>query len=155
MTYQDGYLEHIHSGVIYQPSKLWLYFLIGIYLVFSLTYILPIMALVLSTLTGLGSFNIVAIFLTLILLVFSLGMTFLALLSIVHWYYRLVKCGLVLTVAEGEPLVTAMGTYAFTQRLVYIFTNRKLITRANALYRCFIIQREARLDIVKKYPVIY
>jgi hypothetical protein len=155
VTYQDGYLEHIHSGIIYQPSKFWLYFLIGIYLVFALSYILPIMTVVLSSLTGFGGFNIVSIFAALILLIFSLGMTFLVLLSVVRWYYRFVKCGLVLTVAEGEPLVTAMGTYAFTQRLIYIFTNRKLITRANSLYRCFIIQREARLDIVKKYPVTY
>ncbi len=153
VTYQDGYLEHIHSGVIHQPSKFWLYFLIGLYLVFALSYVLPIMALVLSTLTGFGGFNIVSIFATLILLILSLGITFLVLLSMVRWYYRIVKCGLVLTVAEGEPLVTAMGTYAFTQRLVYIFTNRKLITRANALYRCFIIQREVRLDTVKEYPI--
>ncbi|NJR17179.1 MAG: FHA domain-containing protein [Calothrix sp. CSU_2_0] len=153
VTYQDGYLEHIHSGVVYQPSKFWLYFLIGIYLIFALSYILPIMTLVLSSLIGLGGFNIVALFATLILLIFSLGLTFLALITMVRWYYRFVKCGLVLAVTEGEPLVTAMGTYAFTQRLVYIFTNRKFITRANALYRCFIIQREARLDIVKKYPV--
>ncbi|BAZ38987.1 tetratricopeptide TPR_2 [Calothrix sp. NIES-4101] len=153
INYQDGYLEHIHSGVVYQPSKFLLYFLIGIYIVFALCYILPIIALLLSSLTGFGGFNLVSIFVALISLFFSLGTAFLVLLSIMRWYYRIVKCGLVLTVAEGEPLLTRMGTYAFTQRLLYIFTNRKLLTRANGLYRCFIIQREARLDIVKNYPV--
>ncbi len=154
VTYQDGYLEHIHSGVIHQPSKFWLYFLIGLYLVSALSNAIGFVNNLFSlNSSGFGGFNFFIFLITLISYIFSLGFTFILLFFLVRWYYRIVKCGLVFTVAEGEPLVTAMGTYAFTQRLVYIFTNRKLITRANSLYRCFIIQREARLDIVKKYPV--
>ncbi|MEA5570568.1 FHA domain-containing protein [Calothrix sp. UHCC 0171] len=150
ITYQDGYLEHIHSGVIYQPSKFWIYFLIGIYLIVALSYSLQFINALLFTI---GDFNIFILLSSVISLFFSLGFFFIFLLTIVRWYYRIVKSGLVLTVAEGEPLLTPMGTYAFTQRLLYIFTNRQLLTRANGLYRCFIIQREARLDIVKKYPL--
>ncbi|MUG98476.1 FHA domain-containing protein [Scytonema sp. UIC 10036] len=147
VTYQDGYLEHINSGVIYQPSKLWLYLLIGMYLLFGWIYIFPTWYVILGLLDFL-TFGLTAP----LSVVLSLASLLLFLPIIIRLYYRQVKCGLVLSVREGELYPTPMGTYTVTYRLIYIFINRKLMTRANALYRSFIIQREARLDVVEKYP---
>lgn len=148
VTYEDGYLEHINSGIIYQPSKLGLYLLIGIYLFFGWSFFFPVLNLFLPLLdfVSLGLTTPLSAILRLTLSLLSLPLC-------IKLYYRIFKCGLVLTVRESEAYLTVMGTYAFTERLIYIFTNRKLITRANALYRSFIIQREARLDVVEKYPL--
>lgn len=149
VNYQDGYLEHINSGVIYQPSKFWLYLLIiGYFLFGGIYFILPLF----SVFTILLSSSILE-FTALLLPLFGLALFFLFLPILIKWYYRTVKCGLVLTVREGEIYLNRMGGYAFTHRLVYLFTNRRLITRASALYRSFIIQREVRLNEVEKYPL--
>jgi len=97
VVYQDGYLEHLTSMVVWQPSKLGLY---------------------------VWSF---------FLLLFAIGTFGLALLLfpfMVKTYYRFNKCGLVFVVREGVS--------------VYMFTNRKLLTRANALYRATVMHREKR-----------
>lgn len=87
-----------------------------------------------------------------LILIFSIGSSALFVPLIVKWYYRIVKCGLVMTVREGEVYLSPMG-YAFSHRIIYFFSNRKLITRASSLYRNFIIQREIRLNAVESYPL--
>jgi tetratricopeptide (TPR) repeat protein len=137
LTYQDGYLEHIHSGFVYQPSRLVLYIL-SVLLVISIIVFL-------SQANSFGSLIInliVAVILTLIILP-----------GFAKIYYALFKCGLVLTVREGEFFTFGNDNFLYTNRLIYIFTNRKLLTRANGLYREFIIRREERLNIVENYPL--
>jgi hypothetical protein len=51
-------------------------------------------------------------------------------------YYRFVKCGAVLMVQEGIP--------------IYMFANRKYISRVNALCRQLTIVREDRMKLIKK-----
>jgi hypothetical protein len=103
VTYQDGYLDAINSCIVYQPSKLNLYILIG-----------------LSAILAFWSFGI-----TLLILPFS-----------VQGYYRLVKCGIVFTVKGGIP--------------VYMFSNRKYLSRANTLCKHVSIARESRIKTIKK-----
>lgn len=55
---------------------------------------------------------------------------------VVQAYYRLVKCGAVLMVKEGIP--------------IYMFANRKYISRINALRRQLTIVREDRIKLIKK-----
>jgi hypothetical protein len=61
----------------------------------------------------------------------TFGLSLLLLPLVAKFYYRIHKCGAVFKIAEGIS--------------VYIFTNRKLLARANALYRAAIGQREGRL----------
>jgi FHA domain len=148
LTYQDGFLEHINSGIIYQPSKLWLYVTLVGYFLFGLSFASPIWTAILSSIFNFLSFGILAP----LALIFSIASLAIFMPLIVKWYYRLVKCGLVMSVREGEIYLSPMG-YAFSHRLIYFFSNRKLITRASSLYRHFTIQREVRLNAVENYPM--
>lgn len=103
MVYQDGYLEDINSGVIYQPSKLALY---------------------------------VLIFMILILAIGTFGLALLLLPVVGRLYYRFKKSGLVFWIKEGVA--------------VYMFTNRKLLVRANNLYRDCSKLREERITKIKR-----
>jgi hypothetical protein len=70
--------------------------------------------------------------LLIILLAFpTFGLALLLFPLVAKFYYRIHKCGAVFKIAEGIS--------------VYVFTNRKLLARASALYRAAIGQREARL----------
>ena len=134
LNYEDGYLEHINSGFVYKPSKLALYIHIGA-VIAAITY-----TLTLSSIAGI----IFALVLALIILPFSGKI-----------YYLIFKCGLVLPIREGNFVLAPYedNVYWYTNRLLYIFTDHKLLTRANALYRQFIISREERLNTVEKYPL--
>jgi hypothetical protein len=121
VIYQDGFLEYINSGVVYQPSRLVL-FLVGF---------LIILAGVVYAGSCFVTFPAPQSFLL------AIAVLLLTLLLIVVWvrvFYRLVKCGLVLWIREGIP--------------VYFFSNRGRIMMANALYRSFTNVREARLRVV-------
>ncbi|PLZ96259.1 hypothetical protein CEN50_19275, partial [Fischerella thermalis CCMEE 5268] len=101
VTYQDGYLEHINSGAIYQPSIFYLYLLIGFYLFSSYASVFKFLndASLLptdffasgfsSSMSGFVLWFLILAFPVLILNFFIKG------------YYRLLKSGLVLTVREG------------------------------------------------------
>ncbi|NEN92956.1 MAG: hypothetical protein F6K48_30320 [Okeania sp. SIO3H1] len=93
VTYQDGYLESINSSIIYQPSKLGLYFAIGF-------------SIILALFTGLYF----AISFSIILALLTFGITLIFIPFIVQGYYRLVKCGIAFWVKEGIPI------YMFTNR---------------------------------------
>ncbi|BAZ09205.1 tetratricopeptide TPR_2 [Calothrix sp. NIES-4071] len=148
VTYQDGFLEHINSGIIYQPSKLWLYVTLLGYFLFGVSFVSPIWTAILSIL-NFFSLGLV----TPLILVFNIASVALFVPWVIRWYYRIVKSGLVMTVTEGQIYLSPMGGYAFSHRLIYFFSNRKLIARASSLYRNFIIQREIRLNAVKTYPL--
>ena len=136
LNYEDGYLEHINSGFVYKPSKLALYIHIGL--------LIAVIAAITYTLSSIARI-IFALVLALIILPFSAKI-----------YYLIFKCGLVLPIREGNFVLAPYGdnVYSYTNRLLYIFTDHKLLTRANALYREFIIRREERLNTVEKYPVV-
>ncbi|MEO0927233.1 MAG: hypothetical protein AAFY63_15300 [Cyanobacteria bacterium J06643_13] len=131
VVYQDGYLEFVNSSVIYQPSKLGLYLLVGFWLFFifiitSVTYNF----LYLSFAAGVSAFVSLVVFLLFILLT----------PFIVKAYYGLVKCGIVFWVREGVPL--------------YIFSNRRYLKRANWLCRGVTSCRERRLKDINGKPNI-
>ena len=136
LNYEDGYLEHINSGFVYKPSKLALYIHIGL--------LIAVIAAITYTLSSIARI-IFALVLALIILPFSGKI-----------YYLIFKCGLVLPIREGNFVLAPYedNVYWYTNRLLYIFTDHKLLTRANALYREFIIRREERLNTVEKYPVV-
>ncbi|MCX7592937.1 MAG: hypothetical protein N2235_04075 [Fischerella sp.] len=121
IDYQDGYLEHINSSFIYQPSKLWLYIITGILFTPSAVNLI---------ITLLNPDNLIS---GLITVTIWLGVALIFLPFIVRLYYRFQKCGIVISVRGGLP--------------VYIFTNRKLLTRANALWRLLTTSREERIKL--------
>jgi len=123
VTYQDGYLEFINSGVIYQPSKLPLYIYVGAIIS------LPFLVLFATPFATLFPWNVL-----LFLLVSGLAILFFPIA--VKWYYRAFKCGLVFWVREGVP--------------VYIFANRKFLRRANTLFRNTGVCREKRIKDLRK-----
>jgi tetratricopeptide (TPR) repeat protein len=138
LTYQDGYLEHIHSVFVYQPNKIILYILIALITAGITIMFQP------NSLEMLIIGFLIGVILALIILQLS-----------AKAYYQIFKSGLVLTVREGEFVLYpyANNIFFYTNRLIYIFTDRKLLTRANALYREFIIRREERLNTVENYPL--
>ncbi len=121
IDYQDGYLEHINSSFIYQPSKIGLYIATGIlFAPFAITLITTLV----------NPFNLI---LGLITSTICFGIALIILPFLVRFYYRFKKCGIVISVRGGLP--------------VYIFTNRKLLTRANALWRLLTTSREERIKL--------
>lgn len=152
VTYQDGFLEHINSGIIYQPSKLWLYLMLLGYFLFGISLTSAIWTAVFTILNFL-TFGLLGSLLAPFILIFSIASLILFVQFIVKLYYNVVKSGLVMTVTEGQIYLSPMGGYAFSHRLIYFFSNRKLIARASSLYRNFIIQGEIRLNTVDTYPL--
>jgi hypothetical protein len=129
VVYQDGYLEFINSGIIYQPSKLGLYILAGFWSLLALLVSLGTYAICASNWMLGPGVGFVAAALVLIL--------FIALLPfLIKSYYGIVKCGIVFWVREGVP--------------IYIFSNRKFLRRANLLCRNVTLCREHRLKLIEK-----
>jgi hypothetical protein len=127
VTYQDGYHEHVNSGIVYQPSRLLL--ILGGLAIFAST-----LFFVFAFADSAGG-RIDGGELLVLMLIVLLGTLF-----GVYWpklFYRFVKCGLVLWVREGVP--------------IYLFANRGLIKRANALYRLVTERREIRLREVRPF----
>jgi hypothetical protein len=122
VTYQDGYLEHINSTFIYQPSKIGIYLIIGFMGLIILSFCLGIL---------LTPELFILLKLLFILLILGLGAVILP--FIIQTYYRFNKSGIVIAVRGGLP--------------VYIFTNRGLLTRANELLRQLSISREHRIKL--------
>lgn len=119
VIYQDGLLEYINSTVVYQPSKLLLYFLWfiiwGVY-----TY-----AVVAGTVGG-GALGFA------LALVLGGLVTFLLMVITARMFYRVRKCGAVWWVREGVS--------------VYVFSNRKRLLRVNALSRMAIHLRDVLIS---------
>lgn len=121
VIYQDGYLEFINSSIIFQPSKLALYFFVITWFALSALLSFAVFAVVSM------SQVIVAFLLSVIVFMFFLFLV----PFIVKVYYSQVKCGIIFWIKEGVP--------------VYIFANRKYIVRANMFCREVTLHREARL----------
>jgi hypothetical protein len=90
-----------------------------------------------------GSYSLLIIFYSLAVMMvnFFLSVTvvsfaLLLLPLLVKVYYRWVKCGIVFNIKEGIP--------------VYIFANRRYISKSNELCRYLAIVREDRLKVIKK-----
>ena len=122
LTYQEGYLEFINSGVLFQPSKLGLYLLVGLWIFFVFSMSISIY----NTLWwGFGAGT------AFLLTIFFCSLLLLLLPFIIKAYYRIVKCGLVFWVKEGVP--------------IYMFSNRKHLKRANMFFRDVTVSRETRI----------
>lgn len=133
VLYNDGFLEHANSGVVYQPSLLKLYLwtafavVIGL-LVFAIALVsagtmLEMLGGVLGLLTGI------------LIVVLGAGVGLLTVYMTIRFYYLLNKCGLVWWIREGIS--------------VYVFTNRGKMNRANHLYRLSCQVRDERLKTVR------
>lgn len=108
VIFQDGCMEYINSGIIYQPSKFWLYvtnFLVLVPLTFVLGYVSPWLGLL------------------------WLIIGFLLLPVFASIYYNLNKCGLVFWIREG------VSVYLFTDRGRLIRANRlyRMVMQAREL----------------------
>ena len=75
-------------------------------------------------------------FILIVLAVPTLGISLLMFPVIARFYYRLHKCGAIFVIGEGIS--------------VYVFTNRKLLSRANELYRRAVALRDPRMMFVRK-----
>lgn len=117
VIYQDGYLEFLNSGIVYQPSKLLLYILVGAQFLAAVAVTLNI----LLTLPPVGW--LVGIPIIVVAVVLGLMLS-------VRGFYRFHKCGLVWVVREGVS--------------IYVFTNRKRLGRANHLFKLCTQIRERR-----------
>ncbi|MGY1672952.1 hypothetical protein [Geodermatophilus sp. SYSU D00710] len=125
VTYQDGGLEHVNSGVVVQPSR-WLLYVaatVWLFLVAILGIGLPL------RLTSGWAVTIISV-----VLMVTGGVLLLPLLVSLHYRFR--KCGIVLWVREGVS--------------VHAFADRKLLPRANHLYRTTQALRELRLVAVDR-----
>ena len=122
LNYQDGCIEYINSGIIYQPSKFWLYLVNLILIVFAL-YIavsgFSLISFIYSTAWALAWF----------ILVMAIGIALMPLATRI--YYSFFKCGLVFVIREGVS--------------VYLFTDRNRMNIANRLYRTVMQARENRV----------
>lgn len=118
VVYQDGYLDHINSGIVYQPSRMPLFVMFAFWVVG-----LPLFAFLsmppLDLLVRLGA--VLAVFIVCTLLSPLL----------IALYYQFNKCGLLFVVREGVS--------------VYIFTNRNRLSLANDIYRAYTDLRDKRL----------
>ncbi|MCX7592935.1 MAG: hypothetical protein N2235_04065 [Fischerella sp.] len=149
VAYQDGYLEDINSGAIYQPPRFLFYFFLFISLSILAVTLFPLLTLLFHN--GNPNINIDSISQNVI----SIINIILGLLIPVaaQWFYSILKSELVLTIRESQIYLNPFGGFAFGQRLIYIFANPKFVARANSIYRYFIIQKETRLNQIKKYPL--
>lgn len=118
LIYQDGCIEYINSGVIYQPSKFWLY-VVNLLLVVITLYVAVNGYLFFSTGWALAWF----------ILVVAIGIVLMPLATRI--YYSFNKCGLVFVIREGVS--------------VYLFTDRSRMKTANRLYRTVMQARENRV----------
>lgn len=120
VTYEDAFLENIKSSAIYQPSRLSLF-------IMSAFTILVALTLIGSVIMGL----FINVFLKVLLVLLVVALWFFAHTLLVRIYYGIVKCGIRFFIFHGIT--------------VYIYTNRRLLKRANALCRVLALQRENRL----------
>jgi hypothetical protein len=92
VIYQDGMLEHVNSGIVYQPSRLMLYLVSALFFLFTLG-VARMMLLV-----------------NVILFLSTLGLGIALLPIVVRLYYSFKKSGLVLWIREG------VHVYSFADR---------------------------------------
>ena len=128
VTYEDAFVETIKSSAIYQPSRLSLF----IMSTFTILIALVTVAFIFTNLWWMGPFQ------KLLLTLLTAGLLFFAHTLLVRIYYGIVKCGIRFFVYQGIT--------------VYVYTNRRLLKRANALCRVLALQRENRLGQIDPNP---
>jgi hypothetical protein len=136
--YQDGYLEHTNSGIIYQPSKLLMYVFMVVATIISLFMSMSFYSLIYSVIYPRRSVFVEEGFwlpLIIAVVVISILLPFGWVLA-AQIYYRVVKCGLVWVVREGVS--------------IYAFTNRNKLVRANHLYRICTELRDERIRQIRE-----
>lgn len=124
VIYQDGYLECVNSSVLYQPSKLALYF--WLIMAALLDVVLLVAAVQQLEALGLGPFLVAFLALLLCAVVGVVSVS-----VVVRFYYSVRKCGLVLWVKDGIS--------------VYVFSDRKRIRQANLMHRMVTEMRDDRI----------
>lgn len=145
VIYQDGYLEHTNSGIVYQPSRLKLYVFLVIAAFISLWLTLMVYAITYSIANPYSRYStysisedsepsvILPVFVSFIAFFLFL---FLTSLIAVKLFHRFVKCGLVSVIREGVS--------------IYIFANRSKLLRANHLYRICTALRDERIRSIRE-----
>ena len=133
VLYNDGFLEHANSGVVYQPSLLKLYVWAFFAVVIGLLTVAFFGALSTQVFAGLGG-GLLGGLAGVLVVAIGLGIGLLAVFFTVRLYYMLNKCGLVWWIREGIS--------------VYVFANRGKMTRANHLFRLSCQVRDERLKAV-------
>lgn len=132
VVYQDGYLEHANSGVVYQPSKFWLYVWGILSALFAILLAISSFQFAAEIVSGFdGALGLIG---AVIVVALGLALSCLVFLLAIKSYYRFVKCGLVWWIREGIS--------------VYIFTNRSKLSRANHLYRLCTQARDERIKLM-------
>jgi hypothetical protein len=125
VVYQDGYIDYVNSGVVYQPSKLMLYLAI---IICTLVALGSAAGIVLGIIQGRAEIIATCV-------IWFLG-SLIALPVSVKIFYRLKKCGVVFWIREGI--------------CVYLFTNRGRLVKANRLYRNLTQLREQRISVAPR-----
>lgn len=134
VLYNDGFLEHANSGVVYQPSLLKLYLWTAFAVVIGLLVfaIALVSAGTMFEMLG-GALGLLS---GMLIVVLGAGAGLLTVLATIRFYYLLNKCGLVWWIREGIS--------------VYVFTNRSKMNRANHLFRLSCQVRDERLKVVRQ-----
>lgn len=127
VTYEDSYLETLQSSAIYQPSRL------SLFLITALTALVALYLITIAVFLPWLNF-----FVKFLMVIAIVAIWFLVHVFILRMYYGLVKCG-----------VRFFGTVSGLTS-VYIYTNRRLIKRANILCREFAIRRDLRMKELER-----
>jgi hypothetical protein len=133
VLYNDGFLEHHNSGAVHQPSLLKLYLWAFFAGLFGLLVLGISLTGAVSLYEAIGGF--MGFLLSVLLVALGMGLALLTVMITVRVYYSLNKCGLVWWIREGI--------------MVYIFTNRGKMNRANHLYRLSCRVRDERLKAIR------
>ncbi len=125
VVYQDGFLEYVNSGVVYQPSRLSLYIMSFIAIVASIAagFFIAAFAHDEARLSSVAAIFLGAVFAVLVGLV--------AVNFVVRLYYAFNKCGLVLAIKGGVN--------------VYVIADRKRLPLAMSMYRMAADNRDGRV----------
>jgi hypothetical protein len=129
ILYQDGYLEYTNSGVIYQPSKFWLYLTAFLGFLVAAITVVATFAVSLEVRQQIG--GVVGSVAMVLIDTLAVLIAICILPLCIKLYYSFNKCGLVWVIKEGIS--------------VYIFTNRSKLTKANRLYRLCTQLRDQRV----------
>jgi hypothetical protein len=132
VLYNDGFLEHHNSGLVYQPSLLKLYLWSFFAAFFGLLVFGSSLVLAPQVSNQLG--GLLGLLAAVLVVALGFGLGLLAVVVTIRIYYSLNKCGLLWFIREGIS--------------VYVFTNRGRLNRANHLYRLSCQVRDERLKAV-------